>query len=395
MMMEQQGRAEGALKPATAVEELRIGMRRASRSTPVRMKCALLFLPLLGLTPSCLIIDSTVRRPDQVRGLPAQVAFGSCGHQAKPQPILDMVVAQDPDLFIYLGDNIYGDTESMTLLASKYQQLGAKPGFQALRRTSAVVATWDDHDYGSNDAGKEYPKKEESKEIFLDFWAEHSLSERRRRPGIYTHYDFEEKGRRMQVILLDSRTFRDPLRATAGNPGFKNDYRPDPNPEKTLLGEAQWTWLEERFREPADLRIIASSIQFSHEYNGWESWTNLPAQQQKMIDLIASTRANGVVFISGDVHWGEISRRPTGLTYPIYDVTSSGLTETWPTLEPNRYRQGKACRKANFGLIQIDWGLPDPTVTMQIRGVDGSPQAEKVVRMSELEFPPVTVPGSN
>ena len=208
MMLEQQGRAEVARKPATAVEELRIGMRRASRSTPVRMKCALLFLPLLGLTPSCLIIDSTGRRPDQVRGLPAQVAFGSCGHQAKPQPILDTVVAQEPDLFIYLGDNIYGDTESMTLLASKYQQLGAKPGFQALRRTSAVVATWDDHDYGSNDAGKEYSKKEESKEIFLDFWAEHSLSERRRRPGIYTHYDFEEKGRRMQVILLDSRTFR-------------------------------------------------------------------------------------------------------------------------------------------------------------------------------------------
>ena len=354
-----------------------------------------ILLPLIGLTVSCAGNDRGIRQPDQLRGLPARVAFGSCGHQDKPQPILDTVVRQKPDLFVYLGDNIYGDTESMSLLAAKYRKLGAKPGFQALRRSVAVVATWDDHDYGRNDAGKEYPKKEESKKVFLDFWGEPVPSERRRRKGIYTHYDFEEKGRRMQLILLDSRTFRDPLMKAGEDSRFKNDYRPDPNPQKTFLGPDQWQWLEERFREPADLRIIASSIQFSHEYNGWESWTNLPAQQKKMLDLISATRANGVVFISGDVHWGEISRRPTGSTYPIHDVTSSGLTETWPTLEPNRYRLGKAYRKANFGLIRIDWNQSDPTVTMQIRGVDGVPQVEKEVRISDLSFPPLPSDGSN
>jgi alkaline phosphatase D len=65
---------------------------------------------------------------------------------------------------------------------------------------------------------------------------------------------------------------------------------PDPDPTKTILGEVQWKWLEERLKEPADLRIIGSSIQFSHEYNGWESWTNFPRELLKMVDLIKSTK---------------------------------------------------------------------------------------------------------
>ena len=347
------------------------------------MKCLLLLLVLSAVT-SCSFMDG--RRPSQIRGLPTRIAFGSCSHQAKPQPALKSVVAAKPDLFVYLGDNIYGDTEFMPLLRAKYLQLEAKPEFQALRKSTAVVATWDDHDYGADDAGKEYKMKAESKEIFLDFWGEPTLSKRRRHPGIYTHYTFREKGRRLQVIVLDSRTFRDPLRKREKNPRYKNDYRPDPDPGKTLLGEAQWAWLEERLREPADLRIIASSIQFSHEYNGWESWTNLPLQQQKMIDLIARTRANGVMIISGDVPWGEISRRPTSSTYPLYDVTSSGLTQTWPSLEANKFRRGAAYREANFGLLQIDWAAADPVVTMQIRGVDGTTKVQEAVKLSEISF---------
>jgi alkaline phosphatase D len=357
--------------------------------TPLLVVTALL-MAALGAAVS-LQEDAPVKTVEQMKGLPARIAFGSCASQEKPQPVLQTVVSKKPELFIYLGDNIYADTRDMKVLQAKYAKLAAKPEFQELRKNVAVLATWDDHDYGENDAGKEYPMKEQSRAIFLDFWKVPGDSPRRQHAGIYGEHRFTDKGRVLQVILLDTRTFRDPLKRNsrplpAGSP-FKNDYQPDENPEKTLLGEGQWKWLKERLSEPADVRIICSSIQFSHEYNGYESWTNLPAEQQKMIDLIKQTRASGVVFISGDVHWAEISRRDLAGGYPLYDVTASGITETWPTVEPNRYRQGDVVRDNHFGMIDIDWGKADPELVLQIVDRSDKVRISQATSLSKLRFP--------
>lgn len=335
--------------------------------------------------------EAVVLSVNDVKGLPTRIAFGSCGHQTKPQPILNTVIESSPDLFIYLGDNIYGDTKDMKVLKQKYELLGSKPEFQKLRASTTVLSVWDDHDYGWNDAGKEYPFKAESKEIFMDFWRVPKNSDRRQHQGIYGEHRFTENGKTLQIILLDTRTFRDSLKR---NPkpipkgsSLKNQYQPDPSPEKTLLGSEQWNWLEETLKQPADLRIICSSIQFGHEYNGWESWTNLPTEQKKLVELIRSTGANGVVFISGDVHWGEISKRPFPGCYDLYDVTSSGLTEKWYNTEPNRYRVGEVYRKNHFGLIEIDWKPDNPTVNLSIVGLEGKAVAQHQFQLSELTFP--------
>lgn len=309
-------------------------------------------------------------------------------------PILNTVVAKKSDLFIYLGDNIYGDTKDMAVLQAKYDKLGEKPEFRKLRANVPVLAVWDDHDYGWNDAGKEYEFKTESKQIFLDFWRvpkeSAAGSERWKHPGIYGSHTMTHEGKTLQIILLDTRTFRDPLKAAPQpvqpDSGFKNDYQPDDNPEKTLLGAAQWQWLEKTLQEEADLRIICSSIQFGHEYNGWESWTNLPVEQQRMVDLIRKTKANRVIFISGDVHWAEISKREFDGLYPIYDVTASGLTEDWHNVEPNKFRVGNAFRKNHFGMLEVDWALDDPTVTMKIIDVDGKIQLQHAVPLSRISF---------
>ncbi|MGI9517437.1 MAG: alkaline phosphatase D family protein [Pirellulaceae bacterium] len=332
-----------------------------------------------------------VRDVTEVQGLPTRIAFGSCGHQDKPQPVLDTVVLKQPDLFIYLGDNIYGDTLDMAVLQEKYDRLGGKTEFQNLRREVAVLSVWDDHDYGWNDAGKEYRFKQESKEIFMDFWRVPADSPRRQHEGIYGTHRFESDGRVLQVILLDTRTFRDPLKRNGSDipesSGFKNDYQPDDDPEKTLLGDEQWRWLETQLREPADVRIICSSIQFGHEYNGWESWTNLPRQQQKMVDLIRDSSASGVLFISGDVHWAEISRREFDNLYPLYDVTASGLTEEWYNVEPNQFRMGEAFRDNHFGMIEIDWSQTEPAVSLQIIDVAGEVRVRHDTSLDQLQLP--------
>ncbi len=314
-----------------------------------------------------------------------RITFGSCADQNKKQPILYQAAGVRPDLFIYLGDNIYGDTEDMKVLKEKYAKLGEKTEFKTLNKATQVLAVWDDHDYGINDGGREYPKKAESKEIFLDFWKEPEVSQRREHEGIYHSMLFGQGDRLVQVILLDTRTFRDKLIfCDKEDRDYKNDYMPNPSPDSTFLGEQQWQWLEEQFKIRANIRIIASSNQFSHEYNGYESWTNVPHEQQKMIDLIKKTKANNVIFISGDVHWGEISKLPVEGGYPIYDVTSSGITQEWGSTEPNKYRVGQVIRENNFGQIDIDWLLE--TIEMKLVNVKGEVVASHSTKFHEIMF---------
>lgn len=284
-----------------------------------------------------------------------KIAFGSCSYQKKPQPILNNIVDKNPDMFIYLGDNIYADTRDTNVLIEDYTTLASKPEFQNLVKNIPILATWDDHDFGENDAGREYPIKKESREIFLNFWNEPKDSDRRKNEGIYHSQIYGKGDKTLQVILLDTRYFRDKLIENTKIEGYKNDYIPNSSPDSTFLGNEQWIWLENEFKKEATIRIIASSNQFSHEYNGYESWTNVPHERQKMINLISLTRANGVIFISGDVHWAEISKISPKEQYPIYDITSSGITQTWHKLEPNKYRVGEACRDNNFGVIDINW----------------------------------------
>ena len=327
------------------------------------------------LLASCQQAPSKNTEPTQVR-----IVFGSCAHEDQPQPMLEIAADYEPDVFIYLGDNIYGDTRNMDTLKAKYARLGAKSEFQNLKEKTTIYSVWDDHDYGENDAGRHYPYKEASKEIFMDFWEVPADSDRRKHEGIYGVEYLEKGDLKIQFLLLDTRTFRDELIHRAEEDtlrGYKNDYIPNQNPDSTFLGAVQWAWLEEQFKVPADVRIIASSNQFSHEYNGWESWSNVPHERQRMFDLIQKTEADGVVFISGDVHWGEISKLEVEGAYPIYDVTSSGITETWDVIEPNGHRIGTATPQNNIGLIEI---TKDSTITLELALIDST--AQKVVRHS-------------
>jgi len=291
------------------------------------------------------------------------IAFGSCANQGKPQPIWDAIVERNPDLFLFLGDNIYGDTEDMSVLREKYGMLGAKPGYQRLLETCPVLSTWDDHDYGQNDAGTDYPKKIESERIFMDFFSVPEDSPRRKRPGIYGSYIFGPENKRVQIIILDTRYFKD----TSGRQ--KNDasdeekekqnvvgwYKPSDDTGSTLLGEDQWEWLEGELKEEADIRIIGSSVQFLAYEKGMESWGNYPHERSRIFNLIKETEANGVLFLSGDVHFSELSRSEEG-PYPIYDFTCSGMThfhEGW-SQAVNNFRLGEAYAGCNSGLITID-----------------------------------------
>jgi alkaline phosphatase D len=319
----------------------------------------------------------------------SRIAFGSCARHDVPQPIWDAIVATRPDVFVFLGDNIYGDSEDPATLQYKWNLLGIHPGYQKLRASGArVLAIWDDHDYGANDAGKEYPKKHESKRVMLDFFGEPADSPRRARDGNFDAVTIGPQGQRVQFLLLDTRWFRDPLARAADRERNRGPYTATDDPTATLLGPAQWDWLDERLREPADLRIIATSIQFVASEHGWEKWANFPTEQRRLIELIRSNGTHGVLLISGDRHAAELSRLDADdLPYPLYDVTSSSLNAPLrgKKEEPNRWRHGELYGGENFGLIEIDWGAAGgPTLALSVRDLSGKPVVEKQVRLSDL-----------
>lgn len=330
------------------------------------------------------------RRNNEILTNSFKIAFGSCADQNNELPIFKNIVKKQPDLFIFLGDNIYGDTKNMDDLKQSYKLLAEKKSFINLTKNIPIIATWDDHDYGWNDIGKEYTFKKESKNIFLDFFKVPKTSLRRQHDGIYGVYYYHTSSLNIQVILLDERTFRDPLIAKSADfkqddrySFYKQDYQPNKDSNLSILGKEQWKWLEMELKKSADIRIICSATQFGIEWNGYEAWANFPSEKKKMIDLIEQTKANGVLFISGDVHYSEISKTNTNF-YPIYDFTSSGLSSTWKFATPNKYRIEGPVMENNFGLLTIDENNKNASIKMETWDINNNQRIEYIVKLSEL-----------
>jgi alkaline phosphatase D len=329
----------------------------------------------------------------------SRIAFGSCAEQSKPQPVWEHVLARRNDLFIFLGDNIYGDSRDMSVLAAKYAQLAAIPGFARLRRTTPHVAMWDDHDYGENDAGKEYPRKDASRELFLDFWGEPAGSPRRARNGVYGSWVFGPPGRRVQVILPDLRYNRTPLRTlelggadyeawarerAAAGLAVPGPYVRNCAQDATMLGERQWRWLERQLEVPAELRLFGSSLQVLADFTGWESWANFPRDRERLFHLIRKKRASGVLFLSGDIHYAELSKLDVGVPYALWDLTSSGLTEVYDIPTPNSNRASEVLAEANFGFVDVDWAGAATRLSLGIADAAGRTRMRWQLPLAEL-----------
>lgn len=349
-------------------------------------------LPVI-LAATCAVFTGCSSIQEAEPSGPTTIAFGSCCHEDRDQPVWDAIAAAEPDMLILAGDNIYGDTQDMDVLRAKYEQLGAVPGYGRLLESCPVLAVYDDHDYGQNDGGREYPMRAESAAMCLDFFGVADSDPRRAHEGVYGATIMGDPGRRVQIILLDTRYFRDSIdrgtrtadeRLAANVVGW---YTPTKDTSRTLLGEAQWRWLAGELRKEAEVRLVVSSIQVIPNEKGMECWGNMPHERDSLFGLIESTDANGVVFLSGDVHFAELSRSDEG-PYPLYDFTSSGLAQsphdTWPAAV-NSYREpGMLYVGENFGLIRLDWDAGDTRLRLQACTADGEVAFEQVVPLRRL-----------
>ncbi|WP_224484486.1 alkaline phosphatase D family protein [Robertkochia aurantiaca] len=298
------------------------------------------------------------------------MAFGSCNVQDKPNYLWDDVLKNDPQVWVWGGDNIYADTYDMREMRKMYEEQRYQKGYREVKDQMLVTGTWDDHDYGLNDGGEDYEKKEESQDLFLDFMDVPKKHIRRARKGVYSSHVFPTREGKVRLINLDTRYFRSPLTKNLGEENKR--YMPAKDGRGTILGEEQWEWLEkELMKSDATFNVIMSSIQVLSDEHGYETWGNFPHERKRLFDLIEKSGARGVIIVSGDRHISEFSQiNLEGLPYPLIDFTSSGLNRAWSDFpgEENPYRVGEVINMESFGLLELDLIQKSATMKMKSNG---------------------------
>ena len=271
-----------------------------------------------------------------------KIGIGSCLDQDFPQPIWQPIEEENLDYFIFLGDNVYGDSifENLYKMKRAYsKQEKLLPDF--LDQTN-IFAIWDDHDYGKNDGGSDYKYKKLAENLFLDFWNVPINDVRRSREGIYFSENKVFFNRKYKLIFLDTRYFRSQLK------GKKGSYQKNNDESSTILGKEQWTWLEKELNSNFDYLFIFSSIQIIPEDHGFEKWSNFPNDRTKLLKILEKYKDRTILF-SGDRHRSGIYKRNG-----IIEITSSSMNKPGSSFfETDKYLIGETYPQENYSVLKI------------------------------------------
>ena len=283
--------------------------------------------------------------------------LGSCLDQRFEQEIWSSIKNEHIDGFIFLGDNVYGDTPSGKLTKMKKAYAIQKTKLPKwLMNDKEILSIWDDHDFGLNDGGGDYPFKSDAEKMFLNFWNISNEDPRRNRDGVYFKKTNEIEGITVEIIGLDTRYFRSKLK------GKKNAYKQNNDLKATILGQNQWSWLEESiYNSSADIIMILSSIQILATNHPYEKWANFPLERKKLLKLIANaSKDKTIIAVTGDRHRSGIYQNEN-----FVEITSSSLNKPGSkNSETDPLLIGKTYPIKNFGTINIEPSKNKMTVSI-------------------------------
>ena len=286
-----------------------------------------------------------------------KIGLGSCLDQDYPQPIWQSIKKEDLNYFIFLGDNVYGDTRYGSLRKMKSAYDKQKKVLPDFLNDISIFSIWDDHDFGINDGGADYRFKRRAQELYLDFWEISKDDDRSNREGIYFSKNQIFFDKKFKFIFLDTRFFRSKLK------GKKSNYIENIEPDATILGNAQWTWLENELKSDFDFLFIFSSIQIIAKDHRFEKWSNFPIERAKLFELLEKFNDKTILF-SGDRHRAGIYRKNG-----IIEVTSSSMNKPGSSFsETDSYLIGKTYPQENYGVLEI----LENTIHIKIKDIKGN-----------------------
>jgi alkaline phosphatase D len=318
------------------------------------------------------VIEGDSQRFRTFGGDKLRITFGSCAGDwgdDPSQPVFNTLASHNPNLMLWLGDNIYYDRgkkewESELAMENRWQLQRSLSNLQPFLSSTSHAAIWDDHDYGPNDSDRTYRHREYSLKLFQDYWPQYKYPNPE--DGVYHKISLNQ----VDIFMLDTRFHRDPNDAQGLN--------------KSLLGESQWSWLQqELLSSKAEFKIIVSSMQFLAEYHSYEAWKMFSREKQRLIGVLKAHDVEGVLFLSGDRHFGEVLLDKESLNYPLYEMTASplaaGVGRGPKDADVPRRVEGTMVSAEHFGQLDFDFSVPDPVLVMRAFGVDGSELGRKVV----------------
>jgi alkaline phosphatase D len=286
-----------------------------------------------------------------------KIGLGSCLDQDYPQPIWQSIEKEDLSYFIFLGDNVYGDTRYGSLRKMKSAYDKQKKVLPDFLNDISIFSIWDDHDFGINDGGADYRFKRRAQELYLDFWEITKDDDRSNREGIYFSENKVFFDKKFKFIFLDTRFFRSKLK------GKKSNYIENIEPDATILGNAQWTWLENELKSDFDFLFIFSSIQIIAKDHRFEKWSNFPNERAKLFKLLEQFNDKTILF-SGDRHRAGIYGKNG-----IIEVTSSSMNKPGSSFtETDSYLIGKTYPQENYGVLEV----LQNTIRIKIKDIKGN-----------------------
>lgn len=333
-------------------------------SRPVTARAALAGLPALL---SLLLLSCSPRPASHT----TRIAFGSGNSQSNAQPLWPHVTLLNPAAWIWAGNAVHPASPDTEALRDAFARQKARPDYLTLTRRCRILGIPNLLDAAPLTAAPE--ARQTARDLYLDFLAEPALSPRRSRPALFAHYDIGAPPRAVRILLLDPR-------ATSAQPG----------PQADLLGPEQWRWLETALAtSKAPFNLLVSPIPVLPPAIHGEKWADYPASRSRLLRLLASSGASGVVILSGGRLVGELSRlQDKLLPYPLHELTSGGFSHTDYRYahDPNRLRIGETHVGLSFGLAEITWS-PAPRLTLSLVSASGEKPLSLTLDAAALRDP--------
>ncbi len=310
------------------------------------------------LTSSCAYVNQTEHdRPGKPYGGDYRIFSSMNTHKA--------------EFMVWLGDNIYlrePDWNSTTGIHARYTHTRSIAELQPFLSSTHHYAIWDDHDYGPNDSDKGFFNKNATLEAFKYFWGNPTYGVGDIK-GVTTAFQWGDA----DFFLLDNRWYRDPDKIEKSG--------------KTVLGQQQLEWLLNNLvTSTATFKIVAMGGQFLSTAAEYEIYSanGYDKERQLIIDFIHRHAIKNVVFITGDVHFSEMSVLKETEKPTIYDLTFSTMTAGSNTQGgewKNTLRvPGTVVIKRNFGKISFRGALKKRELVVQCFDTDNIMQWEQIIQ---------------